>query len=107
MARKRTDLPFGQAVSRLMEERGIGLRELARALDISAPYLSRLINQRDRPSRSASPELLDRTARYFELPPEYFPEVRENAVVEAITTDSKWRDRLYAQLQSRAANTDA
>lgn len=48
--------------------------------------------------KSLSPELVGRLGRALELPPGYFPEERQHAVVERIKEDAGLRDELYRRL---------
>ncbi len=42
-----------------------------------------------------NPRHAEQIALHFELPPDYFPEVREAAVIAAIQADPKLRDSIY------------
>jgi len=48
--------------------------------------------------KTPSPELTQRVARVFELPPDYFPEFREAFVIDRIRSDPKLRNTLYTRL---------
>lgn len=92
-----SDQPFVEVVPRLLEERGMSLRALARAAEVNAGHLSRVLRQRDYKSPSA--ELTERVALAFELPRDYFPEFREAVVIRRIRSDARLRDEVYRTLQ--------
>lgn len=48
--------------------------------------------------KTASIDLCMKTSRFLGLPDDFFPEVREHAVIERIKTDHQYRDRLYDRL---------
>lgn len=97
MARNHTERTFVEELPDLLQERGISLRALARAVDVSDAHLSRLlrgVGYRTRPSA----DLAQRVAEALDLPGDYFLEYREAAIVEAIRRDPALRERLYGQL---------
>ena len=94
----RTDTPFVDELPRLLRERGMSLRELARRIEISDSHLSRVVRHAD--YKSASPRLIGRIARELRLPVDYFPEYREAFVVERVRRDARLRDGLYSVLKS-------
>jgi transcriptional regulator with XRE-family HTH domain len=84
--------PFREELPRLLVDRQLTLRALARAVGgIDHGYLSRMVNGKSR----VNPRQAKRIAVYLGLPPDYFPEVREAAVVEAIESDPRLRDAIY------------
>jgi plasmid maintenance system antidote protein VapI len=87
-----TDNPFPQELPRLLKARNVTLRSLARELGgIDHAYLSRMVNGKAR----VNADQAARIAAHLGLQPEYFPEVREALVIEAIKANKKLRDSLY------------
>ena len=84
---------------RLLRDRGMSLRALARQVGISDSHLSRVLRRAD--YKNASPELTARVAVALQLPEDYFPEFREAYVLDRVKSDSKLRNDLYAQLRGR------
>jgi transcriptional regulator with XRE-family HTH domain len=78
----------------------MGLRALPRLVGVSDSYLSRVLRRAD--YKTPSPELTQRVARAFGLPPDYFPEFREAFVIEHIRSDAQLRNTLYSRV-ARAA----
>ena len=91
----RTDVTarsFVVELPRLLEQRGLTLRALTRAIGgLDHSYLSRMLNGKTQ----VNVRHAERIARYLGLPADYFPEVREARVVEAIHRNSRLRDRIY------------
>lgn len=74
------------------------LRALAREIGVEQSYLSRVTTattQRRQPSR----ELLEKIARAFGLPADYFPEFRASIVVDAARENPALLDPVYRRLQ--------
>jgi transcriptional regulator with XRE-family HTH domain len=94
MARDRTDQPFRDAMPGLLAERGVSLRELGRRLGMDAAHLSRVRRGRKR----LSPDLPRRVAVTLGLPEDYFPETREEAILDAVRRDPRLRERIYEQV---------
>ena len=95
MSRKRTTEPFAEELPRLLAERGVTLRALAEAVGgFDHAYLSRLLSG----SRAVNAVHAARIAVHLGLPADYFPEVREARVVDAITADGELRDRVYDRM---------
>jgi transcriptional regulator with XRE-family HTH domain len=65
-------------------------------IDVNPSHLSRALRGADRARPSV--DLIRRVTRALDLPPGYFPEVREAALIEALTRNPALRDRLYRQL---------
>jgi transcriptional regulator with XRE-family HTH domain len=84
---------------RLLAERGLSARALAREAGINQSYLSRVLRRVD--YKTPSPELVRRTALALGLPEDYFAEYRESFVIERIKRDPKLRDRLYRQFAGK------
>jgi len=89
---------FAEEVPRLLAERGLSQRKLAQMIDLNPSHLSRVLRGADRTHPST--DLIRRIAEALDLPPEYFPELREAAVLERIKSDPELRDQLYKQLEA-------
>lgn len=92
-------MPFADEVPRLLVERGMSVRALAREAGVSQPHLSRVLRRAD--YKTPSLELCRAVAKALELPEDYFPEFREAAVARELAADPQLRDRLYKQLRWR------
>jgi transcriptional regulator with XRE-family HTH domain len=90
------DRPFAEELPRLLDERGLSQRKLAQMIDLNPSHLSRVLRGADQ--TRASTELIKRIAQALDLPPAYFPELREIAVIERLKADAALRDRLYEEL---------
>jgi len=91
--RKVSDAPFRDELPRLLAGRdNESLRSLARALGgVDHAYLSRMVSGK----AAVNPQHAERIAVHLGLPTDYFPEVREAAVIAAVKTDPRLRDRIY------------
>ncbi len=84
--------PFVDELPRILKERGLALRALAREVGgLDHAYLSRML----RGQVPVNVQHVRRIAQYLELQEDYFPEVREAAVVEAIRRKPTLRDEIY------------
>jgi transcriptional regulator with XRE-family HTH domain len=92
MPRRRTQDAFRDELPRLLADRGISQRTLARGLDVNQSYLSFVLQGRRPPSR----RLLEGAAKALELPADYFREAREAIVIERVKRDPVLLDRVYA-----------
>lgn len=95
----RTDRPYAEEVPRLLKERGMSIRALARIVGVTDAHLSRVLRHAD--YKRASGALAVRTAVAFGLSEAYFPEAREDAVIAAIKQSARLRDDLFDDLQRR------
>jgi transcriptional regulator with XRE-family HTH domain len=86
--------PFGPAVARLMRERGLSYRGLARETGLSAGYLNHLV-QGTRPA--PSDEVLERLAAALGVTVDRFTEHRLRRVVERLGGRPELVDRLYLE----------
>ena len=77
----------------------MSLRALADAVGVSNPHLSRVVRHAN--YKRANPDLMKRISKALGLPPDYFSEVREAAVVQRVQSDPKLRDELYDRLKLR------
>ena len=87
--------PFGTAVARLMRERGLSYRGLARETGLSAGYLNHLVHG-NRPVPSN--EVVERLATALDVEPDHFREFRLRAVTAHLETVPDMVDRLYRRL---------
>lgn len=90
---RRTNTPFVQELPHLLKEQSLSVQSFALAIGVSQSHLSRVLRQVDYKTPSLS--LITKASEALGLPPDYFPDVREAAVISAIKTDSDLRDRLY------------
>jgi transcriptional regulator with XRE-family HTH domain len=97
---KQTDTAFVDEVPRLLQERGLSLRALARQVGVSNSHLSRVLRRAN--YKTPSPQLTHRVAKVFGLPADYFPEFREAFVIEHIRSDPQLRNTLYTRLSRTA-----
>lgn len=86
-----------EELPRLLAERGMSLRALAREVEVSDSHLSRAV--RGAAYKTVSPALAARVAVALGLDEAYFVETREGAVIERIRNDPALRDRLYKKLR--------
>jgi transcriptional regulator with XRE-family HTH domain len=87
-----TQSPFPEELPRLLKARNESLRGLAREVGgIDHAYLSRMVRR----EAAVNPRHVARIAAHLGLPDDYFPEVREAAVVQAIRRDAELRDAIY------------
>src|SRR5205085_11104559 len=94
-ARDVTLKPFAEELPRLLAERRLTLRALAREVGgFDHAYLSRMIRGEAAPNAAH----LVRISLYLGLRADYFPEVRTARLIGAIRKDPKLRDRLYFSL---------
>jgi len=96
--RQQSERAFAEELPRLLAERSLSQRKLAQMIDLNPSHLSRALRGADRTRPST--DLIRRIAGALDLPPGYFPELREAAVVERIKSDAELRDRLYKQLHT-------
>lgn len=98
MAERRTEAPFREELPRLLQERGLSIRQLAGLAEVEPSHLSRLLRGADY-RKTPSADLLRRIAVALRLPEDYFPEFREAAVIEAVRLDPQLRERIYRRLR--------
>lgn len=93
MATKRTQAPFAEELPRLLKERGLSQRALAKKIGIGQSHLSRIVRGVD--YKTPSVDLMRKVAAALDLPAEYFPEFRR-ALVDARLDDSPaLRDEIF------------
>lgn len=97
MPRARTNVPFPEEVTRLLEEQGWSIRRLAEEAGVDQGYLWKVL--RGRQYKTASPEMARKVASAFGRPDDYFAEYREAVVRKEITADPSLRDEIFDRLQ--------
>ena len=91
MPQRWTRAPFREELPRLLAEREMSQRELARRIGVNQSYLTFVLKGARTPSR----RLLEGASKVLELPLEYFREYRETIVIERVRADPDVVDRLY------------
>jgi transcriptional regulator with XRE-family HTH domain len=94
-----TQQPFPEELSRLLTERGMSIRALAREVDVSDAHLSKILRRQS--YKTVSADLAERVAAALGLGVGYFKEAREGFVMDQIKADPELRDRLYRRLSRR------
>lgn len=93
-----TDDAFGVELERLMKQRGLGVRELARQMESSGINPSgATISQLKKGYISPSTRLMEAVAVALEVPPEHFAEYRLETVRERL----EWRPPTSAAASAR------
>lgn len=96
-----TKRPFSEELPRILIERGVTMRALAKELGgLDHAYLSRMIRGRV----PVNVHHARRIARQLKLPEDYFAEVREAAVVDAVRRRPRLRDEIYFERVRRRAS---
>ena len=98
MAAERTNEPFVEVLPRLLEERGLSLRAIARQVGVTDAHLSRVL--RGANYKTVSPRLAARIGDALGLGADFFPEAREGYVIEEIRSDADLRDEIFDWLQA-------
>ena len=93
-----TNQAFREAVGGLMDERGWCQRDLSAAVGVDPAHISRLLKRGSR--LRATPQLMTRVARAFEVDPEFFVEYREWCVLEEVRRNPSLRERLFGMLHT-------
>jgi transcriptional regulator with XRE-family HTH domain len=88
----RTTAHFGKATTALMRERQMGVRQLARQVEISPGYLSRVLREVD--GRRPSPQLVERVREALGLPAGFFVESRLRKAVALLEQDPGLVDQI-------------
>jgi transcriptional regulator with XRE-family HTH domain len=99
MSTRRSSRPFVEELPGLLEDRGLSIRAIARAADVDAAHLSRVL--RGARGKTTSPELARRVAEALGLPSDYFPEWREAVILRRIREDPALRDRIYDRVRRK------
>jgi len=95
--RKTTNVPFSDELPRLLSERSMSIRTLARRVGVSPSHISRVVRRKD--YKTPSPELMRKIGEALDLPHDYFPEYRESTVIDRVRADHMFRDELYDRLK--------
>jgi transcriptional regulator with XRE-family HTH domain len=95
-ARRFTHHRLGDELPDLLRERGWSQRRLAAAVGVDPAHISRTLARSA--GRGPTASLAARVAVALDLPPDYFPEYREERVIAAVRRDPKLRERLYRRL---------
>ena len=93
-----SDQAFRDAVADLLDARGWSQRDLSAIVGVDPAHICRLLKRGSR--LRATPELIARVARAFEVEPEFFVEYREWCVLEAVRGNPTLRERLFGMLQT-------
>jgi transcriptional regulator with XRE-family HTH domain len=88
-------LPFGDALARLMVERGLSYRRLASMTGLSGGYLNHLVHG-NRPVPAN--DVIVNVASALDVPPETFRDYRMRVVVEQLHARPELVERLYREL---------
>jgi transcriptional regulator with XRE-family HTH domain len=86
--------PFGPALGRLMQERGVSYRRLAALTSLSAGYLNHVVHG-NRPVPANS--VIEQIATALEVDPTQFREYRLRIVSERLADLPDMIDRLYRE----------
>jgi transcriptional regulator with XRE-family HTH domain len=104
MPEKRTPRPFSEELPDLLQDRGISVRTLARAVGVGDDHLSRVL--RGARGKRATADLTRRVALALDLPEDYFPEARLAFIMERLGDDAALRDKVYDQLRKESPPDD-
>jgi transcriptional regulator with XRE-family HTH domain len=96
---QRTSRPIGEELPELLAERGFGLSELARRIEIDPTFLSRAL--RGVRSKSVSGPRAGQIAETLGLPIDYFPEFRRHHVIQHLQRDEGSLDDTYEWVRKR------
>jgi len=92
--RERSEVSIRELLPKLLAERGESQRQFSEAIGFGQAYLSRVLGGQ----RAPSLRLLEAVTKGLGLPKDYFPEYREQVVIEAIKEDGGLRDKIYDSL---------
>jgi transcriptional regulator with XRE-family HTH domain len=98
VSRHRATRPFAEELAALLEEKGLSQRGLAAEVGVSPSHLSRLLRRADY-RNTPSAELMRRIALALNLPPDYFTEFRQAAVIERVLRDDAFCEASYSRLK--------
>ena len=93
--RKFSDRPFGETLTRLMDDRGVTYRALAAQSGLSAGYLNHIVHG-NRPVPAN--DVVERLAQALAVEPEHFREYRIRFITERLDEMPDLVDRLYRRL---------
>lgn len=93
--RKFSERPFGETLTRLMDERGVTYRGLAAQTGLSAGYLNHMVHG-GRPVPGN--DVIERLAAALGVEPAHFREYRIRVITERLAELPDLVDRLYRRL---------
>ena len=92
---------FADELPQLLAARGLSLRALAEAAEVSPSHISRVLRGAD--YKSPGPRLVRAVSAALGLPEDYFPEVREAEVIARVKSDGALRDEIYDKHNAQPA----
>lgn len=96
MGPKRSNTSFADSWRALLEKNGWSQKEVAIGAGVDPSFFSKAL--REKSYKRLSPDVVARISVWAGLPVDYFPEVREAAVLNAVRSDPDLRDRLFDEL---------
>ena len=102
MTPRRSQVPFVDQLPTLMKERGLSANRLAGMVGVSQSHLSRVLAGARR--KTVGGELAARIAITLELPGDWFPETRQQRLMERLKADPELCDRLYDEILKNASS---
>jgi transcriptional regulator with XRE-family HTH domain len=96
VAQARAERPFGETWRDWFQREGWSQRQVARGAGIDSSFFSKALREEGR--KRLNPAQIARISSWAGLPVDYFPEVREAAVLDAVRNDPTLRDRLFDEL---------
>ena len=84
-----------------MRERGLSTNRLAGIVGVSQSHLSRVLTGARQ--KTVGGDLAARIAIALELPEDWFPETRQQRLMERLKADSELCDRLYDEVLKNAS----
>jgi hypothetical protein len=93
---QRSQVPFAEAAAELLADLGWSESEAARRIGLDRSFFRKALRGSD--YKRLAPEHIAALSEAAGLSREYFPEVREAAVVDAVRSDPGLRDRLFDEL---------
>jgi transcriptional regulator with XRE-family HTH domain len=102
MTPRRSQVPLVDQLPTLMKERGLSTNRLAGMVRVSQSHLSRVLTGARR--KTVGGELAARIAIALELPEDWFPETRQQRLMERLKADAELRDRLYDEMLKTASS---
>ena len=96
MTPRRSQVALLEQLPTLMKERGLSTNRLAGMVGVSQSHLSRVLTGARQ--KTVGGELAARIAAALELPEDWFPETRQQRVMERLKADPELCDRLYDEV---------
>jgi transcriptional regulator with XRE-family HTH domain len=97
---RRTGKPFVEELPVLLAERNMSLRALGRTVGVGDDHLSRVL--RGARAKKPTADLARRVAQALDLPDDYFPEARLDFIVQELSHDATFLDKVYDRLRQPA-----